>query len=102
MSVRARALLVADRCVVDHGIKTPELVRLTRQFARLPQTAEVTSQNGRHPGQLSPGVLGALLVSGMRDHRVPLLQQQLRRHQAEPVGRAGYKYLRREDPRSPS
>jgi len=95
-------LAVADRRIVDHGVEASEAIGGARQLADLRDAREVAGEGGLRPRRGRTRISRALLAASVKRDLVPLVEQQLRGHQAEPVGGSGNQHARHElDPGDP-
>ena len=85
-------LPVADPGVVDDRVVPAQRVGLPGDLVHALDGGQVTDHHMRGGGQRGPGVAGPGLVAGVQGDLVPVAGQQLARHQAEAVGRAGDQY----------
>jgi hypothetical protein len=77
---------------VDHRVITSERIDLLGDLPALFDACQVADDDMLGGRQHPPGVIGSLVVASMQGNSVPVVGEQLGRHQTESVGRTGDQY----------
>jgi len=85
---------VADTCIVNHCIEGTECVNLFGHVAGLSDAGQIAGYDSFRSGHGGHRFPSPLLVTSVQNYAVPLLDEELCRHSAEPIGRTCDEYTR--------
>jgi len=85
---------VADTCIVNHCIEGAECVNLFGHVAGLSDAGQIAGYDSFRSGHGGHRFPSPLLVTSVQNYAVPLLDEELCRHSAEPIGRTCDEYTR--------
>jgi hypothetical protein len=78
--------LVTDPCIMDHCMERAERVDLFGHVAGLSDTGQIADNDCFRSGNGGMRFPSSLLVTSVQNYAMPLLNEELRGHSAEPIG----------------